>query len=29
MIERGLADSDSGRTISNEEMADRLAKWLK
>ncbi|MBE7412630.1 MAG: hypothetical protein L6Q54_10245 [Leptospiraceae bacterium] len=29
MIDRGLADYDSGRTISNEEMSDRLAKWLK
>lgn len=27
MIERGLADSDSGRTISNDEMARRISSW--
>jgi predicted transcriptional regulator len=29
MVERGLADSDAGRTISNEEMARRLESWRK
>jgi len=29
MIERGLADADAGRTISHEEMGNRIAKWLK
>ena len=29
MIERGLADSDAGRTISHEEMGRRLAAWEK
>ena len=29
MIERGLADSDAGRTISHEEMGHRLATWSK
>ncbi|MND05929.1 hypothetical protein D3C83_270050 [compost metagenome] len=29
MIERGLADSDSGRTISHEEMGQRIAAWEK
>ena len=27
MIERGLADSDAGRTISNEEMGRRIRSW--
>lgn len=27
MIERGLADSDAKRTISNEEMAHRIRSW--
>ena len=27
MVERGLADSDQGRTISNEEMQERIRKW--
>ena len=27
MIERGLADSDTKRTISNEEMAHRIRSW--
>ncbi len=27
MIERGLADSDAGRTISHEEMGARIAAW--
>ena len=27
MVQRGLADSDAGRTISNEEMGRRIRKW--
>jgi len=27
MIEKGLSDSDHGRTISNEEMGRRIRKW--
>ena len=29
MVERGLADSESGRTISNDEMRERIASWEK
>jgi predicted transcriptional regulator len=29
MIQRGLADSDAGRTISNEEMGRRIRSWHK
>jgi predicted transcriptional regulator len=29
MIERGLADSEAGRTISHEEMGRRIASWAK
>jgi predicted transcriptional regulator len=29
MIERGLADSDAGRTIPNEEMARRMESWRR
>ncbi len=29
MIERGLADSRTGRTISNEEMERRIRAWQK
>jgi hypothetical protein len=29
MVERGLADSDAKRTISNEEMARRIRAWQK
>lgn len=29
MIQRGLADSDTGRTISNEEMGRRIRQWAK
>jgi predicted transcriptional regulator len=29
MIDRGLADSRAGRTISNEEMAQRIRKWQR
>ncbi|MBI3988711.1 MAG: hypothetical protein HY347_03745 [candidate division NC10 bacterium] len=27
MVERGLADSDTGRTISNQEMQERICSW--
>jgi hypothetical protein len=27
MVERGLADSDAKRTISNEEMGRRIRAW--
>lgn len=27
MVERGLADSDAQRTISNEQMAHRIRAW--
>ena len=27
MVERGLADSDAKRTISNQEMAQRIRSW--
>jgi predicted transcriptional regulator len=27
MIERGLADSNAGRTISSEEMEKRISSW--
>ena len=29
MVERGLADSDARRTISNDEMAKRIRSWAK
>jgi predicted transcriptional regulator len=29
MVERGIADSDAGRVISNEEMARRMEPWRK
>jgi predicted transcriptional regulator len=29
MIERGLADSEAGRTISHEEMGRRIASWAR
>ena len=29
MVERGLADSDAKRTISNEEMGRRIRLWRK
>lgn len=29
MIERGLADSDAGRVISNEEMGRRIDEWTR
>jgi predicted transcriptional regulator len=27
MVERGLADSDAGRVISNDEMSRRIRSW--
>jgi len=29
MVQRGLADSDAGRVISNAEMARRIRSWQK
>jgi len=29
MVERGLADSDAGRVISNAEMARRIRSWQR
>jgi predicted transcriptional regulator len=29
MVERGLADSDAGRTITNQEMARQIESWRK
>ena len=29
MVERGVADSDAKRTISNEEMGRRIRSWQK
>ena len=29
MVERGLADSDAKRVISNEEMGRRIRSWQK
>jgi predicted transcriptional regulator len=29
MVERGVADSDAGRTISNDEMARRIESWRR
>jgi predicted transcriptional regulator len=29
LVERGLADSDAGRVISNDEMARRIRSWQK
>ena len=29
MVERGLADSDAGRTVGNDEMARRIESWRK
>ena len=29
MVQRGLADSDAKRTISNKEMAHRIRAWQK
>jgi predicted transcriptional regulator len=29
MVQRGLKDSDAGRTITNKEMERRINTWLK
>ena len=29
MVDRGIADSDAGRTISNSEMAGRIESWRR
>ena len=29
MVQRGVADSDAGRSISNEEMGRRIRSWRK
>lgn len=29
MVDRGLADSRAGRTISHEEMGRRIASWAR
>lgn len=29
MVQRGLKDSDEGRTITNEEMQSRIKTWQK
>jgi len=29
MVQRGLADSDAGRVISNDEMARRIHSWQR
>ena len=29
MIQRGLADSDAGQTVSNQEMSRRIRSWQK
>jgi predicted transcriptional regulator len=29
MVQRGLADSDAGRTASNQEMNHRIRSWQK
>ena len=29
MVERGLADSDAGRTISHEKMGRRIESWRR
>ena len=29
MVDRGLADAQSGRTISHEEMKARISSWAK
>jgi predicted transcriptional regulator len=28
-VERGLEQADSGRTLSHEEVKERMSKWLK
>ena len=29
MVQRGLADSDAGRVVSNEEMGRRIRSWQR
>ena len=29
MVNRGLADSDAGRTVSHEELEQRMQSWRK
>jgi len=29
MVNRGIADSDAGRTISNSEMVSRIESWRR
>lgn len=29
MVQRGLSDADSGRTISNDDMEKRIRSWQK
>lgn len=29
MVERGLEDSEQGRTLSSEEMEQRIASWAR
>jgi predicted transcriptional regulator len=29
MVDRGIADSDAGRTLSNSEMASRIESWRR
>ena len=29
MVDKGIADSDAGRTISNSEMASRIESWRR
>ena len=29
MVQRGVADSDAGRSISNEEMGRRIRSWRR
>jgi predicted transcriptional regulator len=29
MVERGLKDAEEGRTISSEEMSQRISSWAK
>lgn len=29
MVQRGLKDSDEGRTVANEEMERRINTWLR
>lgn len=29
MVERGISDSDAGRTVSNQEMGRRIRSWRK